>query len=191
MDFDRTLFDTEMLVTDIWKFIESEYGVDIHKEKQRATNFIRHHGDLYDYNFFGQLAEIDEITDSVVEFCQKARAALTKDYLFGDVGAVIDRTDAIITFGNVAYQELKLSMCPLVADVPREIILSSKGPYIKKRYGNVATVLVDDKSIALEIEQPAKFIQIDRQQVDYMTNHGTHWSVNTLDAVPEIVNSLH
>lgn len=161
-DLDRTLFDTDRFVQDIWALAGHEFGIDAEAERQRAPEFYHFYGDWYDYRFFDHLADVVGDTFDRTLFVALAQRQLSGRYLYSDVTPdIVELIDAIVTFGNDAYQSFKLSLCPQLDGIERHIILGGKGAYIAQAF-IAPSVLIDDKAIGAEILQPAMFVRIDR-----------------------------
>jgi hypothetical protein len=186
---DRTLFDTNRFVHDVWSLAGREYGIDAEAERQRTSSFYRYYGDWYDYQFFDHLAHAVGESFDRQSFIALAHRELRGSYLYDDVTPeVIGLIDAILTFGNEPYQSLKLSLCPQLDGIERHIILAGKGKYIAETF-SVPTVLIDDKAIGAEILHPALFIRIDRTGGDFDAKQGD-LTIASLSELPDILSSM-
>ena len=141
------------------------YGIDVATERARAPKFHDMHGEWRDYKFFNHITDATGREFKQDDFVAAMRVELKGDYLFEDVTSdIIDQIDAILTFGNRPFQELKLSMCPQLAGIERHIILRSKGDYIHDTFTR-PVVMIDDKMLRAEILPPHVFIHINRSLI--------------------------
>ena len=163
IDFDRTLFDTAAFVDELWEYLARSYHVATPEEQARATQFYQYIGEQYDYYFFDHMASISGVPPAEVLVHELKEAFKDKNFLFSDVNAILPAVDAILTIGNQPYQEFKLSLCPLLATIPRHIVQATKGLYITQTFGLQPTVLIDDKQ-QQNLPASTTFIHLDRSQ---------------------------
>lgn len=187
VDFDRTLFDTSSFVEWLWEALETVYGVDAEAEKERASEFYIYSGDWYDYQFFTHLEAIPVMREVERETFIRTMLSIERPtFLFDDAQAILPRCDEIITFGNRAYQEFKLSFCPEVSDLPVTIIQESKADYVRHHYEG-PLVLIDDKHLENELPDWVRFVLIDRTQTEpFMKHRDNFMSVKSLEVLTRL-----
>ena len=162
VDLDRTLFDTDAFVAGLWHCMQELYALDASTELARISEFFRYSGELYEYDFFSHLADAtnEELEDRAV--IEAAVPYLAGRFLYGDVTPeLIQRIDAIVTFGNERFQQLKIAMCPELSVVPVHFVQEPKGGYLKRTFDR-RFIMVDDKDLSGEIDAPSQFVLIDR-----------------------------
>lgn len=152
LDFDRTLFDTKAFN----EWLAEEIAVRSGKSRaevltQAQETFYIYNGDLYYYDIPGQLAAIfgDEAKKQLTAI--KKKALEHQSFIFSDVQRTLSKLQergklAILTYGNEAAQQFKLSLCPKLAGIPVIIVQTPKGPHLAANFdSSERCVFVDDK----------------------------------------------
>lgn len=190
VDFDRTLFDTSRFFDKLWSCIAETYAIDLKIERERAKTFYRYTTEnWYDYDFFTHIGSIDAISDDQVTFTARMHQSLGSiDFLFEDVMSLLPLIDAVVTFGNVPYQQFKLSFCPTLASLSIHIISEDKAKFIEREFGDQQVILVDDKHLEDDVSNTVRFIHLDRGQRLPIEEHGNYISINSLSSIPELIS---
>jgi hypothetical protein len=190
LDFDRTLFDTNVFRFTLWSALERLYGVDPEHEIEAARGFYSYNDELYDYNFFAHLSSLD--LGDIEEVKSALHQALTGHrFLYQDAMSALNLQDKydirILTYGNAAFQLFKISLCPELAAIPVETTLEHKGEYLKTHHEGEAIVLVDDKNLHGELPGNARFIHLDRASERTIATLSGETTVNSLAYLKEVL----
>lgn len=188
MDLDRTLFDTALFFERVWDHASARYGLDAEAEKAKASQFHRMYGDMYNYRLFDHLRSSVGPGFEPDSFISGAVSELAGLFVYPDVTPrLMERVDAILTFGDRDEQMFKLALSPALQGVQVHAVLEPKGGYISRTF-DVPVVLVDDKDILDEIRPPATFIRIDRSSDGEGARRGH--VITTLEDVLGIVDDI-
>ena len=164
LDFDTTLFKTN----EFW----NDFAVVFAKVSGKPEDtYVNHYADFT--SGVGQSRKIDY--DSLLAHAHIAAEPVrqaTKDqlgqksYIFDDARILIKELPhiqksydvAVLTFGQVAFQNLKIEHAPEIASIPIHITQQLKNNYIKQNFmDRPGGVLVDDKP---DQELPSGWIEI-------------------------------
>ncbi|MGH7196282.1 MAG: hypothetical protein ACREGJ_00765 [Candidatus Saccharimonadales bacterium] len=153
LDLDRTLFDTERFVLELFKVagrIYREKGVRRMRLLTDLPHQIRYVGDLSYYPFFDHLAEYGVDTQEAKKLLYEALK--DNDFLYKDAHELLDWLEShgiqphILTFGDKDYQSFKISLAPRLQNLPVTIVQESKGAFLARQACESA-ILVDDKLV--------------------------------------------
>lgn len=151
LDLDRTLFKTD----DYWQ----DFAVALARAAGKPENayiggyddFLVGEGRLQMINY----EKIMAVTGAKHEDIRVnlAKTSANKQYLYDDAINLLSQLEnleqqydiAIITFGENRYQNLKISLVPEIANIPKHIIQIYKNAYIAENFARRQGMLVDDK----------------------------------------------
>jgi FMN phosphatase YigB (HAD superfamily) len=153
LDLDRTLFDTDRAKPIIYEAIQEAYDIDADALRfDRRRHYVYPSGDdTYYYPLFAHLHK-DHAIDPDEAAGKLGDALEGHDFLFEDAHLFLDELDAaeapasILTFGDDAYQEFKVSLCPRLSDYDVTVTRESKGLHIATTT-EAPSVMIDDKRI--------------------------------------------
>jgi hypothetical protein len=169
LDFDRTLFDTKLFNEWLADEIAIRSGRSVGEVlKQAEEQFYIYNGDLYYYDIPGQILAVfgNEAAKQLEAIKKKALAH--QSFIFSDVQRTLARLQergklTILTYGNDAAQQFKLSLCPQLAGIPVIIVQTPKGPHLATNFdSNERCVFVDDKDQHGELPDWVEFYHLRR-----------------------------
>lgn len=191
LDLDRTLFDTTRFMRDLWQAIGQIYNVNPQHQLAELPEWYHQMGELRYYHFEEHVqAVLHQNADQVATAVRPLLA--DKNFLYPDVAELskwqkrADYQIRILSFGGDWFQKFKISFCPDIADLPRDIILEAKNIFIARTFAGAQGFLVDDKR---NPDLPPGFTEvwIDRQSDVQKIKKDGIIIINSLTQVQEVL----
>jgi hypothetical protein len=169
LDFDRTLFDTQLFNEWLADEIAIRSGRSVGEVlKQAKEEFYVYNGDLYYYDIPGQIEAVFGSEAPKQLAAIKKKALSHKSFIFSDVQRLFGALQklgivTILTYGIDGAQQFKLSLCPLFIDTPVIIVQTPKGPHLAANFDSTKRcIFVDDKDTHGELPDWVEFYHLRR-----------------------------
>lgn len=161
VDFDRTLFDSTRFSEAIGQVLQKLYGINQEEFIAKQSDFFTYHDEHYDYDFYAHAHDMTGETPERIRAILKTELG-SASFLFDDYKELrkwqrAGYTVRILTFGNEAFQRLKLEYAKAISDVPGDIIQEQKRDFIAREHPDGHGWLVDDKP---DQKLPKGFVEI-------------------------------
>jgi hypothetical protein len=153
VDFDRTLFDLDLFYHTIWQTLAKHHDFDFNDafSKMRDFYYAAHDGYHGTYSFENHVrAFIPDMGEN--EAIAELHSTLPETHFLYDDATEVTAWQQkgyevrILSFGEAQIQQFKLSFCPELEAVPKDIILTPKPAFIQHHFANRQGYLIDDKT---------------------------------------------
>ncbi|GAC1369806.1 MAG: hypothetical protein NVSMB39_2030 [Candidatus Saccharimonadales bacterium] len=155
LDFDRTIFNTARYYQDFLDMVGEAYGADFTASLDAAQQAEKYFDPFA--HCLSQGVDYETVKTQLLAYHDRKYegAADMSSYLFADAVELIQALQAdpnitvgIITTGTSQSQEFKLSQCPELNDIPREIISENKGRRVRRDLEEFNSVHFDGAAYA-------------------------------------------
>lgn len=193
LDLDRTLLDTDKLVSHLFAACHKLYGLSPQTLRAEIPDFYFSTGDLRHYDMFAHLAAHGIGYERARQ--ELAAEIAGVDFAIPGLDGLLQfianqQLDArILSFGKTDYQMFKYHMLPQVRHLPITVIFEDKDVYLEQQ-STEPSVLLDDKrtwplptwciQLLLDPKAGDEPVQENRQM----------WIINSLARVATVVTRL-
>ncbi|HSE61048.1 MAG TPA: hypothetical protein VLA88_01995 [Candidatus Saccharimonadales bacterium] len=188
VDFDRTLFNTELFQRLCWQEIGNAYNVDVEAAHAQMPAWYHQVGDLHYYSLDEQLAAMftQDTPDEIMATIRPKLASMAFSY--PDAKEVFAWQKAgyevhIVTFGEEWFQNTKRSFVPELAELPFHITLEQKGSFIASNFPDATGFMIDDKR---NLDLPPAIREVWLNRVDNKQEAGI-LTIHSLKAMEELL----
>jgi len=151
LDFDRTLFDTDLFWIDFAECLAVVIGISPSQILKAYTDYVTATG-ITSYIFYEDYIKQHNINHKLVQETVN-KMLKNKQYLFEDAIKLLNSSDnlqreyevAVLTYGQELFQNLKISLCKELKSLTSYITLLPKAQFIDYYISNRVGLLVDDK----------------------------------------------
>jgi hypothetical protein len=151
LDFDRTLFDTDLFWIDFAECLAVVIGISPAQILNAYTDYVTT-TNLTSYIFYEDYIKQHNINHKLVQESVD-KMLKNKQYLFEDAIELLDGSNnlqrecevAVLTYGQELFQNLKISLCKELKNLTSYITLLPKTEFIDYYMPNRFGLLVDDK----------------------------------------------
>ena len=188
LDLDRTLFNTEAFVADLFAAAEQAFGIPAATLAAEIPKFysLQQQDNLHHYDFFAQIAAHNINVTEADRVLGQALAG--HDYAYPDAKHLVQFLAAtpcevqILSFGTHHYQTFKYRMAPSLGSLPITVVSHAKATYLAAQ-SPAPSLLVDDKSSA-SLPPWCTLYLLDRTAPQPIAKQARGvWRINSLGAV--------
>lgn len=200
LDFDETLFNHQAMLEWMDEMWQEHYGSEpaifANTIDQYHTHVSEGHR-LYRHREHFELSgkPWQAVSGHMTQLIQEQK----QDFCYPEVHEAVERlaqkheTMAILTFGDVEYQNYKINHCRLLArlKLPVHVVSESKRLFLAREFAKQPGILVDDK-YPLNLPSHWAHVWLNRDsklKVPKRLNV-TMWQISTLTQLPEVVQQI-
>lgn len=193
LDLDRTLLDTDKLVSHLFAACEKLYGLSQQTLRAEIPDFYFSAGDLRHYDMFAQLSAHGINYESARQ--ELAAELAGQDFAIPGLDDLLQfvadqNLDAhILSFGKTDYQMFKYHMLPQAKHLPITVIFEEKDKYLQQQ-STEPTVLLDDKRTWPLPPWCVQLLLDPKAGDEPVQENSQMWTVNSLTSAISVVTRL-